>query len=183
MTSWFSMQMDSSRLPLVLALPVPILSKTFSQVLANSSVKVSKKDDFVCIRVSTKYLVELVIEFFTGLWVIVGIQAATRVQYLLSTKWNFSMINLSFTGLRSSNILVRRPFLTAKATSYSFVCWSFPTPVGLASLLSDAATFRESDLPPSCNVYVVFLELLRYYDAPPFESVGFFQHCSYILNC
>ena len=45
--------------------------------------------------------------------------------------------------------------------------------------------FCRSDLTQSRNVNVVFLDLLRYYDAPPFGSVWieFVQPCSYIPCC
>ena len=50
MSSWCSVRMDSSRLSLVLAFLVPALPRTFDY----SSVKVSKKDDFVYIQVSSR---------------------------------------------------------------------------------------------------------------------------------
>ena len=40
--------------------------------LANSSIKVSKKDDFVCVLDSTKYPVDLVIEIAYFFWAVVG---------------------------------------------------------------------------------------------------------------
>ena len=73
--------------------------------LANSSFKISKKDDFVCILDSTKYLIELVEEtvifWITGhSWAL----AAIWVQYQLSTNRNLCMISLSLINLESSDI-------------------------------------------------------------------------------
>ena len=38
--------------------------------LANSNVKISKKDDFVCLKDSTKYLVKLVVQATNIFWTV-----------------------------------------------------------------------------------------------------------------
>ena len=121
------------------------------------------------------YLVVLVIEtmslklvIFSGLLVIVGGLAVIRVQYLLSTNRNFIMISLTLSPAR-----------------FTSICRNFLNLVGVIIFLSHAAIFRDSDLTQSCNINVVFLESLKYYDASPFRfvCVGFVQYFSYIPCC
>ena len=141
----------------------------------NLSVKVSKKDGFVGIQNSTKYLVELVVEtayFFWDKSHSWGI-SSDQGKYLQLTDENLSTINLSLVW--DSQTYLAEDHSWRKKPHQIHFCQSFPAPVK-ARFLSNAATFNELDLTP------VFPELLKYYCTPSFVSVWIesVQHCSYV---
>ena len=98
-----------------------------------------------------------------------------RVQFLLSTNGNLSVISLSHTGLRSSIILSRRLPDRESHTRFTFVCWSFPSSVeGVSRFRSDNCHFYRiclhSKLQCQCLVFWVLLILWR-------SSFGVFLSC------